>query len=83
MTNFEKWKAGLKPEGIILPRSADDGRTKCVQIQCIGNCPAHNCPARKAVVGKKSDWGKWEHFAKRCDKWFLRWANAEAEEEGK
>ena len=76
-TNFEKWKEGLTPKDLILPRVSDN--TKCVWIACERNCPAAtSCPARKAFPKNIQ---RWKHFAERCDKWFLRWAKAPAKEE--
>lgn len=77
MTNFEKWKDSLKPKDLILPRIFDN--TKCVGFQCKINCPAAaTCPAHKTFPKNIQ---RWKHFAERCDKWFLRWANAPAKEE--
>lgn len=82
-TNFEKWKEDLKPKDLILPRLVDDGKTRCVNIMCSSNCPAENCPAKKSIKSKRANMKRWEHFAQKCDKWFLRWAKAPAKEENK
>ena len=79
MTNFDKWKEGLKPEDLIRPRLIDAGRTRCVCIQCSANCPAAaSCPAGKAFPKNIE---RWRHFGAKCDKWFLRWADAPAKED--
>lgn len=76
-TNFEKWRDSLTPEDLILPRPT--GSTKCVWIACERNCPARaTCPASKAFPKNIE---RWRHFSAKCDKWFLRWANAPAKEE--
>ena len=78
-TNFDKWKEGLNKKDLIVPRLVDDGRTKCIGFLCNSNCPASStCPAYKALPKNIQ---RWRHFANKCDKWFLRWAKAEAKEE--
>ena len=75
MTNFEWWKDKLKPKELIIPRIIDG--TKCVYISCEMNCPAENCPAKKAILQRRPNWERWKKFVMKCDKWWLRWAKAE------
>lgn len=77
-TNFEKWRDSLTPEALLSKRSDD---TKCVYINCATNCPAENCPAKECWIIHPARHERWAHYAKQCNKWFLRWANAPAKEE--
>ena len=72
MTNFEKWKAGLKPEDMVVTDfSISMG---CCAFyghfnECIG------CPARDECQNGGED--------ASCEEAFLRWAKTPAREEGK
>ena len=90
MTNFEKWKAGLTAECFVRPDIMMGAMR--VLISCNDNCPVKNCPVIKNYFRLKKMEAEGQiatrrqklahrRIGQKCATWFLRWANAEAEEE--
>ena len=68
MTNFERWKAGLKPEDMVVKNRMAS------YPESLGPFGEHEaecgqCPAKKYCEGERND--------KSCGKRFLEWANAD------
>lgn len=67
MTNFEKWKNGLKPEELIVDNGENIDKDMCrhtVGIECT------NCPVKKNGSCSRDYWTE-------CGEAFLKWANEE------
>lgn len=72
MTNFEKWKKGLKPEDLVVDRGESVDKDEYRLVAGFGD-KCENCPVKKAGSCGADYW-------KECGEVFLEWANEEVDE---
>lgn len=93
MTNWEKWREGLKPDDLFVFSVMHDQQIPA--LFCMENCPARGtCPVVRSAEklrGKqkagrfisKAEHNRHRKLAMDCKRWFCTWAHSEHKEADK